>query len=260
MDINVTLHMLLIICPLTFLAGFIDSIAGGGGLISLPSYLFIGLPAHAALGTNKFSSSVGTLVAALRYAKNKRIHYRSALTAAASALPGSFAGAQLALALDEKFLKIFLVAALPAIAIFVLTRPKFGGEDRSSRLSAGRIAVLSLASGFLIGMYDGFFGPGTGTFLVLVFTGILGFDITTASGNTKVVNLASNIAALAAFVSGGTVVFAVGIPAALSGVIGNWLGSGLAVKNGERVIRPVFFIALLLLFGKIVWELIDTYL
>lgn len=251
-----TVQMLLILCPLTFLGGFIDSIAGGGGLISLPAYLFIGLPSHTALGTNKFSSSIGTLIATIRYAKNKQIHYPSALFAAAAALLGSYIGARLALSFDEKYLRIILVVLLPFIAVFILTRRKFGEENTSKALSPKKIALLSLCAGLLIGAYDGFFGPGTGTFLILVFTSIIGLDLATASGNTKVVNLASNIAAVVAFVSGGAVAFYVGMPAALSGILGNWIGSGLAIRNGAKVIRPVFIGVIVLLFGKILWDLV----
>lgn len=255
---QVTIETILIICPLTFLAGFIDSIAGGGGLISLPSYLFIGLPSHAALGTNKFSSSIGTLIATLRYAKSGQVHYKSALTAALAAFIGSYSGALLALAFDEKFLRILMIVLLPIMAVFILTRKKFGEESKIAALPSKRVIILSLITGFILGTYDGFFGPGTGTFLILAFTGIIGLDLATASGNTKVVNLASNIAAVVAFISGGSVVFAIGIPAAISGMLGNWLGSGLAIKNGARVIRPVFIGVMALLFGKILWDFIKA--
>jgi hypothetical protein len=254
---QVTLTTLLIICPLTFLAGFIDSIAGGGGLISLPSYLFIGLPSHLALGTNKFSSSFGTLIATLRYAKNRQIHYKSAFSAAAAALAGSYLGALLALTFDEKFLRWLLVVLLPVITVFMLVNRKFGDENRASALPGKKIILLSVLAGLVIGAYDGFFGPGTGTFLILVFTGLIGFDLTTASGNTKVVNLASNIAAVTAFMLNDAVVFAIAVPAALSGMLGNWLGSGLAIKSRSRVIRPVFMTAVTLLFIKVLWDLVN---
>jgi len=253
---QITIETILIICPLTFLTGLVDSIAGGGGLISLPSYLFIGLPSHAALGTNKFSSSIGTLIATLRYAKNKQVHYKSALAAAIAALLGSYSGALLALAFDERFLRVLLIIMLPIMALFILTRKKFGEESRISDLSGKKVIILSIITGLVLGAYDGFFGPGAGTFLILAFTGVIGLDLATASGNTKVVNLASNIAALIAFITSGSVVFAVGIPAAISCMLGNWLGSGLAIKNGAKVIRPVFIGVMALLFGKVLWDLI----
>lgn len=250
------IETLAIVCPLIFLAGFIDSIAGGGGLISLPAYLFAGLPAHQAIATNKLSSTFGTLLAAIRFAKKGKIHYRSALVSVAGALPGSFTGAKLALACDEKYLKYLLLAMLPVIAAVVLLKKDFGNNDRSSTLSTSRTAALSLLAGLVVGAYDGFFGPGTGTFLILISTGLIGFDLTTSSGNAKIVNLASNISALVTFIISGNVIFLIGLPAALFGMLGNWIGSGLAVKNGAKAIKPVFVIVLIILFSKITFDIL----
>jgi uncharacterized protein len=252
---NVTLHILWIICPLTFLAGFVDSIAGGGGLISLPAYLFIGLSPHLAAGTNKFSSSIGTLFSTIRYAKNKQINYKSAFITAGFALVGAFFGAQLALILSEKYLRICMVILLPAAAVFVLTRKGYGERNTVSSISNKKLIVLCVIFGLMLGAYDGFFGPGTGTFLILAFTSFMGFDLATASGNTKVVNLASNIAAVTVFIIGGSVTYRFGIPAALAGMLGNWIGSGLAIKNGAKVIRPVIMGVIAWLLAKILWDI-----
>ncbi|WHH59462.1 TSUP family transporter [Petroclostridium sp. X23] len=252
---QVELSDLLIICPLVFAAGFVDSIAGGGGLISLPSYLFIGLPIHFAYGTNKFSSTFGTFFSALRFIKSKHIHMKSAIVSIISALIGSFAGAKAALALDEKYLQYCLVVLLPIIAVFILTKRRFGENNKSVHLSDHKIIVLSVLSGLIIGAYDGFFGPGTGAFLILAYTGIIGFNLTTASGNAKLVNLASNISAVITFIANGKVFFAIGIPAVFFGILGNWIGSGLAIKNGSKIIKPVFICVMILLFGKISFDL-----
>ncbi len=251
---DISLNMLLIICPLTFLAGFVDSIAGGGGLISLPAYMFIGFSPHLAAGTNKLSSSIGTMFSTLRYAKNKQIHYKSAFIAAGFALLGSFGGAKLALVLSDKYLRLCMLILLPAAAVFVLARKSYGEKNTVSDLSGTRLVVLCMLVGLALGAYDGFFGPGTGTFLILAFTGLMGFDLATASGNTKIVNLSSNIAAVAAFIIGGSVNYRIGIPAALAGILGHWIGSGLAIRNGARVIRPVFIGVMVLLFAKILWD------
>jgi len=255
---QITIWKVLTITLLTFIAGFVDSIAGGGGLISLPSYLLVGLSPHTALGTNKFSSTIGTFTATVRFIKNRQIHLRTAVTAALAALAGSFCGARLALAFDEKFLKWMLVVLLPFIALFILTRKNFGEENRVSSISARKQVALAATIGFVIGAYDGFFGPGTGSFLILGFTGILGLDLATAAGNTKIVNLASNVAAIITFLFGRAVVFALGVPAAVGGILGNWLGSGLAIKNGARVIKPMFVAVLTLLFGKVLWDLLTA--
>lgn len=253
---HITFDMIIIVCLLTFTAGFVDSIAGGGGLISLPAYVAVGIPYHFALGTNKFSSSFGTLFSTIRFMKNRKIHYKSALTSAAAALLGSFMGAEIALLISQKYLKYCMVTLLPVIAIFILTRRNFGESDNAVNLTGKRIIALSVLSGLIIGAYDGFFGPGTGTFLILIYTGVLGFNLTTASGNAKVVNLASNISAVITFLANGKVVLAIGIPAALTGILGNWIGSGLAIKKGAKIIRPVLIGALALLLLKIASDLI----
>ena len=224
---DVSIEAILIVCPLIFIAGFIDSIAGGGGLISLPAYLAAGLPPHFALGTNKFSSTFGTLFSTIRFIKNKRIHVKSALFSAAGALVGSFAGAKLALMFDENLLRYCMLLLLPAITVIILVKRNFGEKDTSYTLSDKAMIILSLLSGLIIGAYDGFFGPGTGTLLILVYTGVIGFNLVTASGNTKVVNLSSNIAALITFLLSNRVVFAIAIPAAFFGIFGNlaWIRS-----------------------------------
>jgi uncharacterized membrane protein YfcA len=246
-----TARMLLILCPLVFFAGLVDSIAGGGGIIALPAYLFTGLPIHLAYGTNKFASSFGTLFATGRFIKRRQIHFSSAVSSALTALLGSFWGAQAALAMDEKYLQYLLLILLPGIAVLILTRHNFGAEPPSFQLPQSKIIGFSGLIGLAIGAYDGFFGPGTGTFLILANTVILGFDLKRASGNAKIGNLASNVAAVAAFVAGGKVLFWVGIPAALCSILGNWIGSGLALKNGAKIIRPVFIGVLGLLLIKI---------
>jgi uncharacterized protein len=242
------LNTFLILCPLIFISGFIDSIAGGGGLISLPAYILAGLPIHMAYGTNKLSSTFGTFISAIRFIKNKQIHFMSAVISALGAIFGSFIGARISLLLEDKYLKYSLIVLLPIIAVFIISRRSFGEKDTVSKLSSSKIVLYSIMSGLLIGCYDGFFGPGTGTFLILIYTGLMGFNLTTASGNAKFVNLASNVSALVTFIVGGSVMFSIGVPAIIFSVLGNWVGSGLAIKNGAKVIKPVFLCVLALLF------------
>lgn len=251
-----TIQTLLIICPLVFLAGFVDSVAGGGGLISLPAYLLAGLPIHAAYGTNKLSSSCGTVVAAWRYLRGGYIRIKPALLAAAGALGGSWLGARLVTVLDEGVLRACLLVILPAAALFLLWNRGFGAREQDGQLPGGRLAVLSLAIGFVLGAYDGFFGPGTGTFLVLAFTGLLQMSLTSATGTAKVVNLASNLAALAVYILDGRVWLSIGLPAAACGILGNYLGATLAVKKGARLIRPVLIAAVALLMVRVVWDMV----
>lgn len=248
--------MLLIVCPLVFLGGFVDSIAGGGGLISLPAYMFAGLPVHFAYGTNKFSSCSGTLFSSIRFIKSRNIYYKSIAVSVVCAIAGSFIGARAALAMDEIYLKYCLMVLLPAIVVFMLFKRDFGEREKEVVLSDKKIMILSMIFTFIIGAYDGFFGPGAGTFLILVYTGVLGFNMTVASGNAKIINLASNISALVTFIAGGKVMLAVGLPAALCSILGHWIGSGLAIKNGAKVIRPVFLMVIIMLFIKVGLDLI----
>jgi uncharacterized membrane protein YfcA len=233
-----------------------DAIAGGGGLISLPAYCLAGLPAHVCLGCNKFSSCSGTLFSAGRFLRSGNIHFKSASVAAAAALIGSFLGARLALFLNDHALRVAMLILLPAAAAFLFLRGRKGTDENTfSRLSPRRAVFLSAAVGFTIGAYDGFFGPGSGTLLILAFTAVLGFDLKTACGNTKAVNLASNLAALVTFLAAGTIQYRLAVPAAACSIAGHWIGSGLAIKKGAAFIRPVMLIVLVCLFSKLVFDL-----
>ena len=242
------------IFPLVFLAGFVDSIAGGGGLISLPAYMAVGLPAHMALGTNKFSSVVGTGISTVRFVRNGFIQWDAAIYSFIGALLGSTAGSRIAVYVDERILTYFILAAVPFIALFLILKKDFGASDKS--LPPARMAVYAALVGLVVGAYDGFFGPGTGTFLILAFTAQLGLEMLTACGNAKAVNLASNIAAALTFILSGNVNFRIGIPCALCGVLGNYIGSGLAIKNGTKLVRPMMLAVIALLLIKILWDLL----
>lgn len=248
--------MMLIICPLVFIAGFIDAAAGGGGLVSLPAYIFAGVPIHMAYGTNKFANCIGTGVASAKFFKSGNIKLRPALISAAGALIGSWIGAQLVILLDEKYLKYSLMIILPVVAVFLLFNRNFGQDTDTKDLSIKKTYILSFIIGLIIGAYDGFFGPGTGTFLVLAFTSICGFSMITASGNAKVVNLASNLAALVVYISNGKVSLLIGIPAAICAVLGNYIGAHFAIKRGSNFIRPVIILVIVMLFSKVILDFV----
>lgn len=245
-----------IVCPLVFCAGFVDAVAGGGGLISLPAYIFAGVPIHIAYGTNKFANCTGTFVACVKFFKSGNIRIKSAVLSAAGALIGSWFGTQLVLVLDEKYLKYCLMIILPVVAVFLLFNRNFGSSDEVKKISNKKLYVLSFIIGMVIGAYDGFFGPGTGTFLVLSFTSILGFDLITASGNAKVVNLASNFAALIAYMINGKILFSIGIPAAICAILGNYIGAHMAIKSGVKVIKPIILVVVVMLLGKVLYSII----
>lgn len=241
--------------PFIFLAGLIDAIAGGGGLISLPAYWSIGLPPHVALGTNKFSSCFGTVFSTINYFKAKMIDVPVAVASAVMALIGSWLGASTALKISAGVLNYLLVVLIPIVTVVSLVSRNMGFNNRSHLLAIGYRVSLGCLAGLVIGFYDGFFGPGTGTFLILIYASLMHYDFVKANGNTKVVNLASNIAALITFMASGSIFLPIAIPGAICGIAGNIIGSKLVILKGNKLIKQVFILALLLLLGRIVYNL-----
>ena len=239
-----------------FCASFVDAIGGGGGIIAVPVYLLAGLPTHYALGTNKLSSGIGTAASTFRYLKNGFVDWVLAIPSVAFALVGAHLGTRLQIALDERYLKYLLLIVLPVVAFVMLRQKKFPQEKRVIRRWLQRTIVWSAS--FVVGAYDGFYGPGTGTFLLLIFCNFAKMDLRTASGNVKVVNFSSNIGALATSLMAGKVLIPVGLIAAVFSIAGHYLGAGMTIKNGAKIVRPVIFVVLALLAVKIVLELIGV--
>ena len=237
------------------LAGFVDGIGGGGGIISVPIYLLAGLPPHFALGTNKMSSCIGTAVSTGRYLKNGFVDWFLALPSIVLAIGGAFLGTSLQLRVDENILKYVLLLVLPAAAILLL-RQKQLPETRGEMPEGKRRAVVWGAS-LLVGIYDGFYGPGTGTFLLLAFCALAKLDVRTASGNVKLVNLSSNLGALVTSLLAGKVLIGLGLLAACFSIAGHYVGSGLAIRNGSKIVRPVILCVLLMLLIKVAVELLQ---
>ena len=245
--------VVLLICLGVFCAAFMDAIGGGGGIISVPVYLLAGLPTHFALGTNKMSSCLGTAASTFRYIKNGFVDWPLAIPSVVFALVGSSFGTRLQLMVDEAYLKYMLLLVLPVVAV-VLLRQKSFPEHRGEMPFPRRAAIVWGAS-LIIGLYDGFYGPGTGTFLLLIFCNLAKMDLRSASGNVKIVNLSSNIGALATSLMAGKVLIPVGLIAAVFSIAGHYIGAGLTIKNGTKIVRPVIFAVLLLLAAKILLEL-----
>lgn len=238
----------------SFLAGFLDSIAGGGGLISLPAYMLSGLPMHLVYGCNKFAAACGTTIATLRYYRNKMVDIPVGLTAAAGAFLCSAIAAKIVLLLNEQTLKTMMLVILPVVAVVTLINKNMGGENRSHLFSRRKKYALAFLIGSLVGFYDGLFGPGTGTFALIGFCLLLKYDMRTATGNAKFLNLASNYASLVVFILAGTVYWAVALPAAVCNILGNYLGAGVAIKKGAAVIRKMLLFVIVLLFCKVLSE------
>ena len=246
----------LIVCPLVFLAGFVDSVAGGGGIISLPAYLMAGLPAHLAAGTNKVVNGCGTLMATVKYFRSGKVRLRPAAAAALGALAGAALGAQLASMIPEAALKTLLLVALPCVAVFLVLRRDFGADGaRYAETEPKREVLISALIGLFIGCYDGLVGPGTGTFMILCFTAFLSMDLLTASGCSKAANLASNAGSAVVWILHGSVLWKLALPAIACNIAGNLLGARYAIRGGSRKIRGMMFVVLGLLFLKMLYDL-----
>lgn len=247
----------LIVCPLMFLAGFVDSIAGGGGLISLPAYIIAGVPAHVSLGTNKLASSMGTVISTGRYLKNGYLQgkqmIRIAVVCCIAALVGSSIGSNLSMLVSDQMLKNLMVVILPIVAFYVLRNKNLGSVVAQEALPDRQVFVIAALAAFFVGGYDGFYGPGTGTFLLLILTGAARMDVRKASALTKVINLSSNVAALVMFLLHDSVYYGLGLAAGVFCIAGHYIGSGLVVHNGQKVVRPVILLVLAILFVKILF-------
>lgn len=243
---------LFILCPLVFIGSFVDAIGGGGGLVTLPAYLFVGLPAHLAIGTNKMSSMVGTSFSTLRYIRSGFVDWKLAAPCVVCALGMSFVGARLSMALPEEVFRWVLICALPAVA-FVSLRKKSLRQE-SEPMPRRRRAAIMCAVALACGLYDGFYGPGTGTFLILGYSTIAKLGVRDCAGQTKCANLASNIAGFVSFVLSGQTWLLLGAIASVFSIAGHYIGAGMVVRDGSRVVRPIIICVLAILFAKTLGE------
>ena len=248
---TLTPQTFLIVCPMLFLAGLVDAIGGGGGLISLPAYLLAGLPMHNAIATNKLSSTCGTTLTTVRFIRQGLVNWKIAIPTIVFAILGSTLGANLSMKMDEGIMQNVLFVVLPVVA-FVVMNPRIFRDRGESQVEPGaRLWITVNVCAFLIGMYDGFYGPGTGTFLIIAFTVFAGMDMRSANAQAKVINLTTNITSLTIFLLNGQAILLLGLAAAACNMAGNYVGSSLALKQGSKVTRPVIVLVLALLFLKV---------
>ena len=241
--------------PLLFgtglVAGFVDAIAGGGGLITLPVLLSFGLDPRHALGTNKLQATFGSGSASWHYAEAKTIPLKDCTRGFVLSLLGAALGTLAVQQIDPSFLKRAIPVLLISVAIYTLLKPRLGAEDLHPRMARG---VFDLSFGLLLGFYDGFFGPGVGTFWTMAFMLGLGFNMTRATGYAKVMNFASNLSSLAFFLLGGNVCFAAGLTMGVGQVLGAKLGARMVITRGTKFIRPVFISVVLALTLKLLYD------
>ncbi|MGY1694319.1 sulfite exporter TauE/SafE family protein [Geodermatophilus sp. SYSU D00814] len=235
-------------------AGWVDAVVGGGGLIQLPALLLVpGLSPVQALATNKLGSVFGTTTSAITYQRRVHPDLRTALPMAAVALVGSFCGASVAALLPAEVFKPVIVVALVGIALFTAFRPSLG-EVTALRHTGRRHHGTALAVGAVIGFYDGVLGPGTGSFLVFALVSLLGYDFLNASAKAKIVNVATNLGALAFFVPHGSVVWGLGLALGAANTLGGYVGSRTATSRGTGFIRVVFLVVVTALIVRLGWD------
>jgi uncharacterized membrane protein YfcA len=230
-------------------AGFVDSIAGGGGLIVIPTLLWAGVPPLHALGTNKLQSVFGTAVALRNYWRSGLIEWRPNRPTVALVFVGAVSGALVVQSIRPQILDLIIPLLLVAAALYILLSPRMTDEDAHHRVSSAGYAPLGAAIGF----YDGFFGPGAGTFYTTSLVGLRGYGLTKATALTKLVNLTSALASLVLFAFGGHLLCRLGLCMALGAMAGGWLGSHSALRFGARLIRPLLVLISLSLTAKLLW-------
>lgn len=250
-----TIFSIAMVCVAGFIGAVVDAIVGGGGLVTIPALLAVGLPTHLALGTNKFASSLGTISSSYHYYKSGNVNVKLLKYLIPFSFIGSFIGVKVVLGVNPDFLKTLIIFMVAIIGSYTLFKKELGLVDKFKGIDKKKIAYgILLALG--LGFYDGFFGPGTGSFLIFGLISIFGFDFKKASANSKILNFTSNITALFLFMFNKQILFTVAIPMAISMAIGGRVGSQLAIKNGAKFIKPVFVIVSFLLVIKLTLDIL----
>ncbi len=239
-------YLLILLCIAAFFAGFVDAIVGGGGLIQTPVALIVlpNLAVSTIIGSLKIPAFSGTSFAARQYLKKVDMNWKLLFIMALVAFCFAFLGSNLLTLVSNNFMKPMLLVVLSLIAIYTFTKKNFGIHQEKN-LSPKRQLVLAVVMSSCIGFYDGFIGPGTGSFLVLGFVAILGFDFLHASANAKMVNLATNFGSICLFILKGKIIWAIAIPMAICNAIGGWVGAKLAIKKGNGFIRIFFLLVVI---------------
>ncbi|MED1468445.1 TSUP family transporter [Bacillus salipaludis] len=240
--------LLVILVVFGFLAAFIDSVVGGGGLIALPALLFTGLSPAAAVATNKLAGTIGSLTSTIMFYRSGKLDIKSVYKLFPLTFIGSMIGAWTVHLMNPELLKPLMLVMLAAVAIYTIFKKDWGSISSVRKLSFQHMALFIFAI-FAIGFYDGFLGPGTGSFLMFAFL-MIGFDFLKAAGNAKFLNFGSNIAALIMFMFLGQVNYAYGIPMGIAQIAGSIVGSRFAIKRGSGYVRALFITVTFLLLAK----------
>lgn len=253
----VSSDQILLLCMAAFTAGFVDAIVGGGGLIQTPASILLlpGYPVVTAIGCTKIPSFSGTLLAAIQYLKKVRINYPLSVVMCVIAFFSSFAGSELLSVVSNAFMKPVLLAILVAVAFYTFLKKDFGQHEAKDHPPIKEL-WMGVAISLTIGFYDGFIGPGAGSFLILSFISLLGYDFLHASAQAKLVNLATNLGSIVLFTIKGKILWIVTLPMAACNAVGGLLGARMAIMKGNRFIRAFFLVIILGTLARFAWEVL----
>lgn len=246
---------IILLCFAGFIAAFVDSIAGGGGLISVPAFLIAGLSPHLTLGTNKFASTTGSLTSSIKFALSGKVNFKLIRFLVPFTLLGAALGVNTVLKIDQSFLKSLVLILILFVGVYSLFSKTLGAVNKFNKATPFSL-LGGILLAFSLGFYDGFFGPGTGSFLIFGFIHIFGFDFLHASGNAKFLNFISNITSLVLFALKGNISYAYGIPVAIFMILGANLGTKYALKKGTTLIKPIFITMSLGVAIKMLYDLL----
>lgn len=230
---------IIFLCIAGFIAAFVDSIAGGGGLISLPAFLIAGIDPHLSLGTNKFASTTAAFTSSIKYAASGKVNFKLLKFLIPFTLTGAIFGVNAVMLVDKKYLSTLVLVLILCVGFYSIFSKSIGAENKYNGYTLKTIIEGAVFS-FVIGFYDGFFGPGTGSFLIFAFINVFGFDFINAGGNARILNFVSNITALILFAVHGQINYLWGVPVAVFMITGAKLGTQYALKSGSKVIKPIF--------------------
>ncbi len=248
---ELSIYIVLILCIVSFAAGFVDSVAGGGGLLMAPALLLSGMPPHLALGTNKFIAIFGTATAVINFTRHRIIIWRIAIIGLIASMIGAAIGTNAILLFDDKTATTIILAILPFTAI-VTFMPKKQVKSNVSEFNNKELYLLVPIISFCLGFYDGFFGPGTGTFIIIAFYSVLGMNLIYASAVAKVINLASGVGSFITFAIAGKIFYTLGIPLIVCNIVGAYFGSKMAMSKGQSFIRKLIVIVFVMLFISLI--------
>ncbi|HWI93491.1 MAG TPA: TSUP family transporter [Flavisolibacter sp.] len=252
---QVSLEQILLLCTAAFAAGFVDAIVGGGGLIQTPAALVLlrSYPVVTAISCTKIPSFSGTLFAAIQYLKKVKINYTLTSVMCTIAFFSSFAGSELLSVVSNEFMKPVLLIILAVVAIYTYTKKNFGQHEAKDHPPQKEL-WFAVAISLIIGFYDGFIGPGAGSFLILAFISLLGYDFLHASAQAKLVNLATNLGSIVLFTIKGKIIWAVALPMAVCNAVGGMLGARMAIMKGNKFIRIFFLVIILGTLLRFAWD------